>query len=179
MVNRNDDTVTAVFVAGRAVFVNGASAKVLGTRRNGSFLRARPHAAAGAAESCSGTCRSTVTRARQMWSAMWCGTCGRRSRAATGRLSRRVCRRTVYVDMPVGAALAAQGPEDIVNNSRSGSSPWPVTRIMTACRCATALRQFDTVHYVRDGKITLGKDHWDMGSMTAQAPNTWLAHDLV
>lgn len=40
MVNRNDDTVSAVFVAGRAVFLNGQATDVLGAQRTGSFLRA-------------------------------------------------------------------------------------------------------------------------------------------
>ena len=40
MVNRNYDTVTAVLVAGRAVFLNGQPTEVLGAQRTGSFLRA-------------------------------------------------------------------------------------------------------------------------------------------
>ena len=40
MVNRNDDTVSAVLVAGRAVFLNGQPTQVLGSQRTGSFLRA-------------------------------------------------------------------------------------------------------------------------------------------
>jgi N-acyl-D-aspartate/D-glutamate deacylase len=40
MVNRNDATVNAVFVAGRAVFRDGVSTEVLGNERTGSFLRA-------------------------------------------------------------------------------------------------------------------------------------------
>lgn len=40
MVNRNDDTVAAVFVGGQAVFLNGQPTEVLGTDRTGSFLRA-------------------------------------------------------------------------------------------------------------------------------------------
>ncbi len=40
MVNRNDDTVSAVLVAGHAVFLNGQPTEVLGTQRTGSFLRA-------------------------------------------------------------------------------------------------------------------------------------------
>jgi N-acyl-D-aspartate/D-glutamate deacylase len=40
MVNRNDDAVTAVLVAGRAVFRNGQPTEVVGTHRTGSFLRA-------------------------------------------------------------------------------------------------------------------------------------------
>lgn len=41
MVNRNDDTVNAVFVGGRAVFLGGAPTEVLGVQRTGRFLRAR------------------------------------------------------------------------------------------------------------------------------------------
>ena len=40
MVNRNDDTVSAVLVAGQPVFLNGQPTEVLGTQRTGSFLRA-------------------------------------------------------------------------------------------------------------------------------------------
>lgn len=38
----------------------------------------------------------------------------------------------------------------------------------------TTVLQFVSVHRVEDGKVTLRKDYWDMGSMTAQAPPTWL-----
>ena len=40
MVNRNDDAVAAVFVGGRAVFVDGKPTEAVGTERTGSFLRA-------------------------------------------------------------------------------------------------------------------------------------------
>ncbi len=40
MVNRNDDTVSAVFVAGRAVFLDGSPTAVVGAERTGRFLRA-------------------------------------------------------------------------------------------------------------------------------------------
>ncbi|CAN5226238.1 amidohydrolase family protein [soil metagenome] len=40
MVNRNNDTVTAVFVGGRAVFRNGVPSELVGTTRTGSFLPA-------------------------------------------------------------------------------------------------------------------------------------------
>jgi hypothetical protein len=40
MVNRNDDTVQAVFVGGRAVFLDGKPTDALGRERTGSFLRA-------------------------------------------------------------------------------------------------------------------------------------------
>ena len=41
MVNRNDDTVTAVFVNGDCVFGQGEAAPTLGNERTGRFLRAR------------------------------------------------------------------------------------------------------------------------------------------
>lgn len=53
MVNRNDDTVTAVLVGGRAVFLNGQPTEVLGTQRTGSFLRANTAIPAIVAESVS------------------------------------------------------------------------------------------------------------------------------
>ena len=40
MVNRNDDTVKAVFVGGRAVFRHGQATDLVGKRRTGRFLRA-------------------------------------------------------------------------------------------------------------------------------------------
>lgn len=40
MVNRNDDTVNAVFVGGRAVFLDGRPTDLLGRQRTGRFLRA-------------------------------------------------------------------------------------------------------------------------------------------
>ncbi len=39
MVNRNDETVSAVLVGGRAVFLDGRPTEVLGRERTGSFLR--------------------------------------------------------------------------------------------------------------------------------------------
>jgi N-acyl-D-aspartate/D-glutamate deacylase len=41
MVNRNDETVSAVYVSGRAVFRDGEFAETVGTERTGSFLRAQ------------------------------------------------------------------------------------------------------------------------------------------
>jgi N-acyl-D-aspartate/D-glutamate deacylase len=46
MVNRNDQTVNAVFVAGQAVFLDGQPTDILGHRRTGQFLRAN-HAVDG------------------------------------------------------------------------------------------------------------------------------------
>jgi N-acyl-D-aspartate/D-glutamate deacylase len=46
MVNRNDETVTAVFVGGRAVFIDGQATDLVGHRRTGRFLRAAHNAPA-------------------------------------------------------------------------------------------------------------------------------------
>ena len=40
MVNRNDDTVTAVFIGGQRVFGDGEPTAVLGNTKTGRFLRA-------------------------------------------------------------------------------------------------------------------------------------------
>ena len=40
MVNRNDDTVSAVFVGGHAVFIDGNATDLVGRQRTGRFLRA-------------------------------------------------------------------------------------------------------------------------------------------
>jgi N-acyl-D-aspartate/D-glutamate deacylase len=40
MVNRNDDTVKAVFISGRPVVIDGKPTALLGSTRTGSFLRA-------------------------------------------------------------------------------------------------------------------------------------------
>jgi N-acyl-D-aspartate/D-glutamate deacylase len=46
MVNRNDETVTAVLVGGRAVFLDGAPTDLVGRQRTGRFLRAAHRAPA-------------------------------------------------------------------------------------------------------------------------------------
>ncbi|MBI3226336.1 MAG: amidohydrolase family protein [Mycolicibacterium cosmeticum] len=46
MVNRNDDTVRAVYVGGRAVFAGGKYSELVGRRRTGRFLRAAHRAPA-------------------------------------------------------------------------------------------------------------------------------------
>jgi len=50
MVNRNDGTVTAVFVGGRAVFLGGKPTEIVGKQRTGRFLRAAHQAPAIAAQ---------------------------------------------------------------------------------------------------------------------------------
>ena len=50
MVNRNDGTVTAVFVGGRAVFLGGKPTEIVGKQRTGRLLRAAHQAPAIAAQ---------------------------------------------------------------------------------------------------------------------------------
>jgi limonene-1,2-epoxide hydrolase len=99
----------------------------------------------------------------------------------------------IYVDMPVGPTLAARGPHDIVKRLKVGLEPlagyenhdgvlvWTGADVMFEhsetwrwSSGETALLRFVSVHRVVDGKVALWKDYWDMGSMTAQAPPTWL-----
>jgi limonene-1,2-epoxide hydrolase len=99
----------------------------------------------------------------------------------------------IYLDMPVGPAAAAKGPDDIVKRLKIGLSPlasyenfdgllltdghdamyehheewrWPTGE--------SAVLKFVTVHRVEQGRITLWKDYWDMGALTNHAPPTWI-----
>jgi len=99
----------------------------------------------------------------------------------------------IYVDMPVGPTLAARGPDDIVKRLKVGIEPlagyenhdgvlvsngsdvmYEHSETWRWISGETAVLQFVTVHRVDDGKVSLWKDYWDMGGMTAQAPPTWL-----
>lgn len=99
----------------------------------------------------------------------------------------------IYVDMPVGPAAAARGPEDIVKRLKIGLEPlagyenhdgllvstgsdvmYEHSETWTWATGETTVLRFVTVHKVIDGKITLWKDYWDMAGLTAYAPPTWL-----
>jgi limonene-1,2-epoxide hydrolase len=99
----------------------------------------------------------------------------------------------VYVDMPVGPTLAARGPDDIVRRLKVGLEPlahyenhdgvlvsngsdvmYEHSETWRWKSGETAVLHFVSVHRVDDGKVSLWKDYWDMGGMTAQAPPTWL-----
>jgi limonene-1,2-epoxide hydrolase len=99
----------------------------------------------------------------------------------------------VYVDMPVGPTLAARGPDDIVKRLKVGLEPladyqnhngvlvsngsdvmYEHSETWRWTSGETAVLHFVSVHRVNDGKVSLWKDYWDMGGMTAQAPPTWL-----
>jgi limonene-1,2-epoxide hydrolase len=98
----------------------------------------------------------------------------------------------IYLDMPVGPMAAARGPVDIVKRLKIGLEPladyvnhdglvvtngvdamYEHSETWTWETGEIAHLQFVTVHKVVDGKITLWKDYWDMGTMVAQAPSTW------
>lgn len=94
----------------------------------------------------------------------------------------------LYVDMPV-PALSARGPDDIVKRLKMGLEPlagyqnhdgvlvsdgcdvmYEHSETWTFTTGEQGVLRFVTVHKVIDGKITLWKDYWDMGSLVAFAP---------
>lgn len=100
----------------------------------------------------------------------------------------------IYLDMPVGPAAAARGPEDIVKRLKIGIEPLASYQNFTGLMVSngvdvmyehheewhwstgeSAVLQFVTVHRVEGGKITLWKDYWDMAALADHAPPTWLA----
>lgn len=103
----------------------------------------------------------------------------------------------IYVDMPIGPAAAARGPQDIVKRLKVGLEPLAryenhdgvlVSNGVNAMyehsetwgwsTGETAVLPFVTVHRVedRDGspKITLWKDYWDFGGLLNHAPPLWM-----
>ncbi len=98
----------------------------------------------------------------------------------------------IYLDMPVGPAAAAKGPDDIVKRLKIGLAPLASYEnfdglLLTDGRNAMyehheewrwatgecAVLEFVTVHRVEGGKVTLWKDYWDMGKLVNQAPPSW------
>ena len=99
----------------------------------------------------------------------------------------------IYVDMPVGPAAAARGPENIVKRLKIGLEPlagyenhdgvlvsngtdamYEHSETWTFKTGESGVLRFVTVHKVVDGKITLWKDYWDMGALANCAPPTWM-----
>jgi limonene-1,2-epoxide hydrolase len=99
----------------------------------------------------------------------------------------------IYVDMPLGAALAARGPQDIVKRLKVGLEPlagyenhdgllatngadvmYEHSETWTFETGESGVLNFVSVHRVADGKVTLWKDYWDMNGLTSFAPSTWL-----
>ncbi len=99
----------------------------------------------------------------------------------------------IYLDMPVGPAAAAKGPEDIVKRLKIGIAPlasyenFPGLLLTNGSDVMyehseewhwatgeSAVLQFVSVHRVENGKIALWKDYWDMGALANNAPPTWM-----
>lgn len=99
----------------------------------------------------------------------------------------------IYADMPVGPALAARGPDDIVKRLKVGLEPlasyvnhdgllvssgddvmYEHSETWGWHSGETAVLRFVTVHKVVDGKIAVWKDYWDMAGLTAHAPASWM-----
>jgi limonene-1,2-epoxide hydrolase len=99
----------------------------------------------------------------------------------------------IYADMPLGPTAAARGPVDIVARLKIGLEPlagytnhdglllatgadamYEHSETWQWATGETALLHFVSVHRVCDGQVTLWKDYWDMGGLTAHAPPTWL-----
>ena len=99
----------------------------------------------------------------------------------------------IYVDMPVGLAAAARGPEDIVKRLKVGLESlsgyenhdgvlvsngvdvmYEHSETWNWVTGESTVLQFVTVHKVRDDKITLWKDYWDFGGLLNHAPADWM-----
>lgn len=99
----------------------------------------------------------------------------------------------IYVDMPVGPAAAARGPEDIVRRLKVGLEPlagyenhdgvlvsdgenvmYEHSETWNWATGESTVLQFVTVHKVRDGQIVLWKDYWDFGGLANHAPADWM-----
>jgi limonene-1,2-epoxide hydrolase len=69
----------------------------------------------------------------------------------------------IYLDMPVGPALAARGPADIAK------------RLQVGWGGLAAYENHDgLVHQVRNGRVCLWKDYWDYGAIMNNAPASWV-----
>jgi limonene-1,2-epoxide hydrolase len=99
----------------------------------------------------------------------------------------------IYVDMPVGLAAAARGPENIVKRLKVGleslsgyenhdgvlvsngvDAMYEHSETWNWATGESTVLQFVTVHQVRDDKITLWKDYWDFGGLLNHAPADWM-----
>lgn len=99
----------------------------------------------------------------------------------------------IYVDMPLGPAAAARGPENIVKRLKVGLEPladyvnhdgpllsngsdvmYEHSETWTWVSGHSAVLPFVTVHKVLDGQITVWKDYWDFGALANHAPPDWM-----
>lgn len=99
----------------------------------------------------------------------------------------------IYVDMPIGAAAAARGPDNIVKRLKVGLEPlagyvnhhgmlvsngsdvmYEHSETWDWVTGERAVLSFVSVHKVVDGRITLWKDYWDFGALLNHAPKDWM-----
>ena len=97
-----------------------------------------------------------------------------------------------YEDVPA-PDRGARGPANVVKRLRVGLGPvarfeHEVHRVVAEGSSVVVehtetwhfesgekvVNHFVTVHEVRDGKITLWRDYWDLGTMMSQAPKWWI-----
>lgn len=97
-----------------------------------------------------------------------------------------------YEDVPAPDA-GATGPANVVKRLRVGLEPvvrfdHDVHRVVAEGETVmlehtetwhfetgeALTNHFVTVHVVRDGRISLWRDYWDLGAMMAQAPPWWI-----
>jgi limonene-1,2-epoxide hydrolase len=100
---------------------------------------------------------------------------------------------SIYLDVPTGTTAAARGPEDIEKRLRlgleslAGYAHGPATVVAEGGVVMTehtemwewptgetATLPFVSVQHVEAGKITLWKDHWDLGTLMGSAPPDWM-----
>lgn len=98
----------------------------------------------------------------------------------------------LYEDVPTPDA-GAVGPQNVINRLRIGLEPvvrfeHDIHRVVaegdTVVVEHTETWHFDTgesvknpfvtIHEVRDGKISLWRDYWDLNTLMAQAPRWWI-----
>ena len=100
----------------------------------------------------------------------------------------------IYLDVPVGPALAARGPADIAKRlqvgwgglaayenhdgllvaDHDGNAMYEHTETWTFASGEVFTLAFVTVHRVRDGRVCLWKDYWDYGAIMNNAPSSWV-----
>jgi ketosteroid isomerase-like protein len=107
-------------------------------------------------------------------------------------LAARLAPDAFYEDVPAPDP-GARGPENVVKRLRIGLDP--VVRFEHDVHRTVAegdsvvvehtetwhfetgekvVNHFTTVHEVRDGKVALWRDYWDLGTLMAQAPKWWV-----
>lgn len=121
--------------------------------------------------------------------ALWTSLSDRDWDAVAGRVSDDC----LYIDMPLGPALAARGPADIVKRLKVGLAGlasyenhdglvvadgehvmYEHSETWTFVTGERFVLPFATVHRVVDGRVALWKDYWDFGAVANNAPPGWL-----